>query len=259
MVDWNPSKYLKFKGERSKPSTDLIAHLEGFEPSKIVDLGCGPGNSTQLLRESFPEAQILGVDASPAMVEKAVASGVKARFLQADVTTWEVPADVDLLFSNALFHWVNDHEIHIARLFGSLKPGAVLAIQMPDNQNEPSHRLMRDLALKQEWRKKLESAGAARSTLLPPDGYYDLLNPFAKNLDIWKTTYFHRLPGYQSIVELLSTTALKPYLDALSAVERTRLMQEYLAGLKSHYRENADQSVLYPFPRLFIVATRADT
>ena len=69
MPDWDPQQYLKFKKERTQPALDLAARLE-LSPAKALDVGCGPGNSTQVVAERFPHAQVLGLDASASMVRR---------------------------------------------------------------------------------------------------------------------------------------------------------------------------------------------
>ena len=256
MADWSPEKYLAFANERARPAADLIAQIKGVDPRVIVDLGCGPGNSTAQLRQRFPSAAITGIDASPAMIEKAKAADISAKFEIADVAQWLPGKDVDLVFSNALFQWLPDHMLVLERIFRRLQRGTILAVQMPDNLNEPSHAAMRAAADQGPWSERLQSA--ARAPLAATHDYYEMLKPMAATVDVWRTTYHHVLAGHQGIVDMLSSTGLRPYLDPLNADERARFLTEYRSALTQHYPIMADGKVLLPFPRLFLLASRAD-
>ena len=256
MADWSPEKYLAFATERARPAADLIAQIKGPEPQVIVDLGCGPGNSTAQLRQRFPRAVLTGIDASPAMIEKAKASGVDARFEIADVAQWLPGKDVDLVFSNALFQWLPDHMAVLEQIFRHLRNGAVLAVQMPDNLNEPSHASMGAVAAQGPWSGKL--ASAARKPLAAAHHYYEMLKPMAETVEVWRTTYHHALEGHQGIIDMLSSTGLRPFLDPLSEDERAQFLKEYRSAVAQHYPVMAGGKVLLPFPRLFLLASRAD-
>ncbi len=160
------------------------------------------------------------------------------------------------MFANALFQWVPDHRAVMARLLGSLPPGGVLAVQMPDNLDEPSHRIMRHVALDGPWRDRFE-APIARETIFPPAGYYDALRPVAARVEIWRTTYNHPLEGAPAILDWVRGTGLRPYLDRLAPDERPAFEADYVARLADAYPVLGDGKVLFRFPRLFIVAVRA--
>jgi trans-aconitate 2-methyltransferase len=259
MPDWNPSQYLAFASERERPSVDLIAHIAIEAPHTIVDLGCGPGNSTAMLRQKFKRANITGIDSSPAMIDRARTSGTAAVFEIADVTTWQPSQDVDLVFSNSLFQWIPDHPNVLFRVFRAMKKGATLAIQMPDNLAEPCHRMMRETAANGPWKKTLEQAASARSPLGAAATYYDLLKPLASRLEVWRTTYYHALNGLQGIVDMLSSTGLRPFIEPLDEASRQEFLAQYRDSLKPHYPLTVDGKVLLPFPRFFVVAIRADS
>jgi trans-aconitate 2-methyltransferase len=255
--DWQPERYLAFAAERAKPALDLIARIPGGGVTGIADLGCGPGNSTLLLQRAFPKATIAGYDSSPAMIAKAKAACAGANFQESDISQWRPGPELDLVFSNALFQWVPNHAAVLARIFGNMKRGGVLAIQMPDNLGEPSHRLMAEIAADGPWAEKLQNAVPARSPLLTASGYHDLLSDNTSKIDVWRTTYHHLLEGHQGIIDMLSTTGLKPFIDPLSEDERLVFLERYKSALKRHYASAKDGKVLYPFPRLFIVAVSA--
>jgi trans-aconitate 2-methyltransferase len=256
MADWKPDQYLAFADERARPARDLIARIPIRDPRSICDLGCGPGNSTALLRDAFPNARLAGADNSPAMLAKARAALPEAEFIEADAAGFVPGHETDLIFANAVMQWVPDHPSVLARLLAGLKPGGVLAVQMPDNLSEPSHALMREVAEQGPWRRALAGAQGARSGILPPTSYYDLLRPLGSALDIWHTIYNHPVRGIQGIVDFVAATGLRPYLDPLTEHQRTDYLEAYKARLAAHYPVAQDGNVLFRFPRLFILAVK---
>ncbi len=256
MADWSPEQYLKFSDERTRAARDLLAQVPLTEPRLVYDLGCGPGNSTGLLVERYPQARIIGVDSSPEMLKKARATYPHAQFIEGDLATWQLGDAADLLFANAVFHWVPDHMQVLKRLLGSLPKGGVLALQMPDNLDEPSHAAMRETALAGNWAQKLKRLGQVRDQLPSPQAYYNELKPGAARIDIWHTIYNHQLDGAQGIVEWVKGTGLRPYIDPLDEAERKAFLALYLERIAKAYPAASDGKVLLRFPRLFIVCVR---
>lgn len=257
MSDWNPREYMGFAAERAQPAIDLIARLPNRSPKSVVDLGCGPGNSAALLQRAFADAAITGVDSSPAMIAAARKAVPNATFVEAGVAGWLPPPETDLVFSNALFQWLPERDDVIRRILSALKSGAMLALQMPDNLDEPSHRLMREVAQSGPWRNKLSAALEARRGLGDELHYYNLLTPILQHLQVWRTTYVHALDSHEAIANMLASTGLKPFLDPLTEDERKSFRADYVARLTQHYRPTRDGRVLFRFPRLFIIAIRA--
>ena len=256
MADWNPALYTRFEDERTRPAAELLARVPLEAPLLAVDLGCGPGNSTALIAARYPEAQIIGLDTSPAMLESARARLPGLTFAQADAATWTPERAPDLIYANAVLQWLPDHATLLPRLFGLLAPGGLLAVQMPDNLAEPTHRLMREVAGAGSWAAAIgDPAVAGRlGRMLEPASYYDLLAPHAAAVDVWRTTYHHRMADAAAIVDWVSATGLRPFLDPLDAGERAGFLSAYTAEIEAAYPPRSDGRRLLAFPRVFIVA-----
>lgn len=260
MLDWNPALYRRYEDERTRPAQELLARVPLAEAARVVDLGCGPGNSTELLVQRFPKAQVTGTDNSEAMLVSARERLPQAAFELSDIATWaprsseEAP---DLIYANASLQWVPDHQKLIPRLFDALAPGGVLAIQMPDNRQEPTHRLMRAVAAEAPWAEAIGDADRLRTLLLDLGGYYDLLAPRAAHIDAWHTIYQHRMADAASIVEWVRGTGLKPFVDRLGADLQASYLGEYLRRVDAAYPARADGKRLLAFPRMFIVAQKS--
>jgi trans-aconitate 2-methyltransferase len=256
MEDWNARQYLKFEDERTRPPRDLLAQVPLPQPRRVVDLGCGPGNSTELLIARFPQTDVIGIDSSPDMLHKARERLPQCTFVQADIAAWTPEAGTDLLFANAALQWIPDHPRLMRRLLEALPSGGVLAVQMPDNTQEPSHVLQRQVAAEGPWARNSALAAARRADLLSPEAYYDLLKPVCTHVDIWHAVYNHLLASPQAIVEWFKGSALQPYLSPLNAAEREKFLAAYVEKIAAAYKPRVDGKVLLKFPRLFIVAMR---
>jgi trans-aconitate 2-methyltransferase len=256
MADWSSTQYLKFADERTRAARDLLAQVPLKAPHLVYDLGCGPGNSTKLLIERFPEARIIGVDSSPDMLAKARRSYPHVHFIEGDLSDWQPVEEPDLLFANAVFQWVPDHVEVLRRLLDRLPKGGVLAAQMPDNLSEPSHAAMRDTAASGPWAGKLKTLAQKREHLPSPSEYYNDLKNHAARIDIWHTIYNHPLDGADGIVEWVKGTGLRPYIDPLDEDERRAYLTQYRERIAEAYPLANDGKALLRFPRLFIVCVR---
>jgi trans-aconitate 2-methyltransferase len=251
---WSPSLYLQFGDERTRPARDLLAQVPLPSARLIVDVGCGPGNSTRLLADRFRDARVIGLDSSAAMLAEARSALPHLEFIQADASAWLPDPDTDLVFANAIYQWIPDHLVRLPRLVDALRPGAVLAVQMPDNLSEPTHRLMQDVARNPRWMDRL--VDAARAPLPPARVYYDALKRVARHVDIWHIVYNHVLAGADAIVDWVRGTGLRPFLDPLTLEERSEFLSAYRQLIADAYPPTVDGHVLLRFPRLFILAVR---
>jgi len=255
MEDWSARQYLKFEDERTRPPRDLLAQVPLARPRLVVDLGCGPGNSTELLVERFPQSEIIGLDSSPDMLRKARERLPGCAFIEADIATWTSAPHTDLLFANAAFQWVPDHPSVLRRLLAALPEGGVLAVQMPDNTHEPANALQGEVAARGPWAQALATA-VPRADLLPPEAYYDLLKPACTRIDIWHSIYNHVMTTPQAIVEWFKGSSLQPYLSLLDVAAREKFLAAYRREIVAVYKPRIDGKVLLKFPRLFVVAVR---
>ena len=256
MSDWNPALYSRFEDERTRPARELLARVPLVAARVAYDLGCGPGNSTELLVARFPSAAVIGTDNSPSMLDGARKRLPAASFELSDIASWQPETPPDLIYANAALQWVGDHETLLPKLFAMLAPGGVFAIQMPDNRDESTHRLMREIASEPPWEHHIGPSASVRTRLLTLNAYYDLLAPHAAQLDVWRTAYQHPMDSAAAIVEWVSATGLRPFADPLPSDLRASYLAEYERRIDMAYSTRSDGKRLLAFPRLFIVAVR---
>ncbi|HQT78924.1 MAG TPA: trans-aconitate 2-methyltransferase [Rhodopila sp.] len=260
-MSWSAQQYTTFEKERTRPVRDLLNAVDMESPRRAIDLGCGPGNSTEVLAERFPGAAILGFDSSADMIDAARRRLPRLQFDLGDIQTWNAPEDdpggFDIILANAVLQWVPNHDSLMPRLMRALSDGGSLAVQMPDNLEEPAHQLMRQMASEPRFAGKLSTAAGSRQARVDATWYYKLLRPHATRVDVWRTTYHHVLSGgTDAIVEWFKGSGLRPFLAPLDPVEQQAFLADYRAALIDAYPVMADGSVLLPFPRLFVVAVR---
>lgn len=256
-MSWSAAQYTKFEDERTRPVRDLLAQVPNVDVARAVDIGCGPGNSTELLAARFPDAKILGLDSSANMIEAARKRLPDVGFEVADIASWRPEEKFDVILDNAVLQWVPDHATLLPGLINMLTPGGTLAIQIPDNLDEPAHRLMRETAASGPWANKLENAGRSMDSRHSCEWYFRTLRAAGARVDVWRTIYHHPLAGGPgAVVEWFKGTALRPFLDPLDDQERTAFLAQYEGSLAEPYPILPDGSVLLPFPRLLFVASR---
>jgi trans-aconitate 2-methyltransferase len=273
MPTWNPEQYLRFGDERTRPCQELASRIDVSPVRTVIDLGCGPGNSTSILRGLWPDAQITGLDSSREMIDAARAAMPEGRWVVGGIAEWaagvskraagaadEAGSDgqFDVVFSNAAMQWVDHHEEVYPKLLERVAEGGALAIQVPGNHDGPQHRLMREIAESPEWRDSFGSRKVREWHVHDLDFYYDVLASRAARIDPWETIYMHVMAGPESIVEWYKGTGLRPFLEALNdEAARDRFCTAYLEGLREIYPRRSDGRVLFPFHRLFLVAHKS--
>ncbi len=246
---------LRFEDDREQVVYDLLRRAP-LGLKRIVDLGCGPGTSTRMLIARYREARIAAVDISAAMLAVAAVRAPGAAFVLADINDWRPDGAVDLVFADSALQWIGDHETLFARMMSWLAPGGVLAVQMPDNRQEPSHALMRMIAADGPWADRLVPVAKTRAVIADYNDYYRWLRPLSDRLDIWQTAYIHPLDGVEGIVDWFKGSALRPFLAPLSPAEREVFLARYRRDLEQSYSVEEDGRVLFVYPRLFIVARK---
>ena len=229
MPNWNPIQYEKFLKDRTQPAIDLANRLGVFTPDSILDLGCGPGNSTKVLKDRFPNARIVGADNSDEMLEKARE-----------------------LYSNACIQWLPNHKELLPNLMKLLNPNGILAIQIPMQREHPVHIIINDLVKTQKWIDKIIPR---QYNNLTTEEYFDVISNLSGDFEIWETTYCHRMPSYESIIEWYKGTGLRPYLEQLSDSDADEFVNDVYNELKARYKTQKNGEILFRFPRLFFVIT----
>jgi len=254
-VTWNPQQYLKFGDERLRPAHDLVARVMVEAPQRIVDLGCGTGTVTALLHARWPDAQIAGIDNSEQMLERARAALANVAWKLDDLAAWSPASPVDLIVSNAALHWLDDHATLFPRLLSHLRPGGVLAVQMPAQHDAPSHQIGYNLAESTRWRDHLRRL-VRRRPILDPHEYYSLLRPHVCSLDLWFTEYVQALTGDNPVAEFTKGSFVGAWLSALPVDEARDFEARYRQQIALAYPVGSDGVTLFPFRRFFLIAQR---
>jgi trans-aconitate 2-methyltransferase len=256
---WNPDQYLKFGDQRLRPALELLERVPLEAPVLVYDLGCGTGHITRIMAARWPQAKVYGLDHSRQMLDTAAGQGT-VQWIEADIRVWVPDEAPDVLFANAALQWVDGHQALFPRLCALLKPGGCLAVQMPLSWGASSHVLMRQVLANGGPQGaplgtvELQQT-VGRDWVKPAAFYYDLLAPECRVLDIWETEYLQVLEGEDPVFEWVKGTGLRPVLNGLAAAEKAVFMDEYKRRLRRAYPRRADGRTLYPFRRLFIVAT----
>jgi trans-aconitate 2-methyltransferase len=258
MTDWDARQYLRFADERGRPCRDLAERVMLPRVRSIVDVGCGPGNSTAVLRERWPEAEITGFDRSPEMIAAAGEACPEGNWVCRAIEDWvgETEPRFDLVFSNAALQWVKRHGELLPALMARVNPGGALAVQLPANSEVRAQRLIREMAASGRWR----FTGPVEDWHTHEIGfYYDALAPHAARLEMWETEYLHVMDCSGQIVEFYRGSALRPFLAELgSEEERAAFLEEYTEGVRQAHLPRAGGKVLFPFRRMFMVGYRGE-
>jgi len=250
---WDPERYLRFADERGRPFVELVGRVAADAPRTVVDLGCGPGNLTGLLKQRWPSAQVTGLDSSPEMIATARGRDDGVAYDVADLRDWRPPSPVDVLVSNATLQWVPDHIALLPSLVEAVRPGGWFALQVPANFDEPSHTLRRDLAATPPY--GAQTAGVATPDAHDAATYLRALQPLVTSVDAWETTYLHVLHGEDPVFTWVSGTGARPTLQALDESLRPRFEDEFKRRLRAAYPDDGSGVVL-PFRRVFVVVQR---
>ncbi|MFR5875775.1 MAG: methyltransferase domain-containing protein [Eubacterium sp.] len=258
MSDWNSKQYLKFEKQRTQPSIDLAMHLNIESPKKILDIGCGPGNSTNVLSQRFKDAYILGVDSSENMIKSAKEKYPDIRFEICDAANDlnKLDNDFDIVFSNACIQWIPDHKKLLPDMMKRLKKGGVLAIQTPLQYKQKIRKIISSVAQTQRWSSKFNFAASRVFYNLMPAEYYDILAEISDDFDMWETTYYHRMPSHQSLIDWYKGTGLRPYLNQLNDADKIEFEKDIFEEVKRAYPVQENGEIIFAFPRLFFTAKK---
>ena len=258
MSDWNPEQYEKFIKDRTQPAIDLANRLEVKEVKRILDLGCGTGNSTRILKDRFSDAMVFGADNSDEMLAKAKKTHPDIEFIHLDVggdlsEVRDMDERFDIVFSNACIQWIPNHKILLPKLMSLIKHGGVLAVQIPIQSEHPVHIIMKELVITSKWKDKLSQRNYNN---LSTSEYYDVLSGISDDFEMWETIYCHRMPNYESIIEWYKGTGLRPYLEQLSETDAEDFVSDVYRELKNRYKIQSNGEIMFRFPRLFFIAKR---
>ena len=254
MNEWNPEQYLQFKSERTQPAIDLVSRINIANPRSIIDIGCGPGNSTQILVNRWPDSEVVGLDNSATMIKKARNDYPKQKWIVDHAENIDPDSKYDLIFSNATLQWMPHHEILLPKFFNCVRRGGAIAVQIPKFKNMPINVAIDTVANSNNWIHYTKGCEEL-FTFKDMDFYYEIINKLAKGVELWETSYFHILNSQESLIDFIRTTGLKPYLDRLPSDEmRYGFEQEVLTECKKYYIIQSNGKVLFPFNRLFFIA-----
>ncbi len=261
---WDASTYSQFLGPRTRPARDLLAVVsKNLSPRVIYDLGCGPGNSTILLKDRWPEAKVIGVDSSDSMLEQARKEYPDMEFIQGDIAEFKTDGGADLIFANASLQWVANHNQVIPRLINDLNPQGILAIQMPNNFHMPAHQTtIKLLQNNPSWRPLLKHLiyGELNQPLYDLRRYHNLLTGSGlMELQLWETEYFQEMPDHQAIFDWSKGTGMRPALTRMGETDQGIFTKAYIEQLTHVFPLQANGKVLFPFRRLFMLGTKGQS
>ncbi|HEX7149976.1 MAG TPA: methyltransferase domain-containing protein [Thermoanaerobaculia bacterium] len=243
-MSWSPEQYEKFKAERRQPFLDLLSLIERRPRMHVVDFGCGTGELTKELHEQLAAVETLGIDDSETMLLKAGHfGGEMLHFAKGDIEAFVTDRPYDLVFSNAALHWVADHEKLFPKLTSFLSATGQIAIQMPANDDHPSHAIAAALAPKY-------GAEPRRDYVLPVAQYATMLHRLGfERQHVRLQVYGHLLPSTADVVEWVRGALLTDYEARLGA-RFPEFLEEYRAELLRTLRE--DRPFFYTYKRVLL-------
>lgn len=255
MPNWNPIQYEKFLRDRTQPAVDLANRLTALSPRSILDIGCGTGNSTQVLQDKFPNARIVGADYSDEMLAQAREKHPQITFIRADASgnLHEISESYDLVFSNACIQWLPNHRALLPKLMTLLNPYGTLAVQIPMQREHPVHQLLNQLVRTEKWANRLTPRVYNNLTTA---AYFDVLSELSDDFTLWETTYIHRMPDVDSLIEWYKGTGLRPYLEQLEEDAKGDFLRDVAAELAKQYPKQENGEILFRYPRLFFMVTK---
>lgn len=258
MSDWNAKQYSKFKKERTLPAIELANAIECDDVKSVIDIGCGIGNSTAVLKRKYKDARVIGADNSKDMLESARQNNSDIEFIELDAEKElsNLNERFDIVFSNACIQWIPDHKRLLGQMFSCLAPRGVLAVQIPEQAKHPVHKIIREVSDSEKWREKLNFRRSYNN--LTEEEYFDVLSELTDDFRIWETTYFHAMPSYESIIEWYRGTGLRPYLERLSDVDQAEFTLEIKNNLERIYPIQKNGEIIFRFPRLFFTARKTN-
>lgn len=256
MNNWNANQYLKFKKERTQPAIDLTKRIEMQNPKEIIDIGCGPGNSTKVLSDIFPDSFVTGADNSPEMLKAASKTYPELNFIMLDAASEleNIQKKYDIVFSNACIQWIPDHDILLKNMMDMLNDGGTLAVQVPMNFEQPIHKIIRHTAESEKWSSKIMHMRVFHT--LDVSGYHSILSQISSDFTIWETIYMHRMESHQSIIEWYRGTGMRPYLSQLSDDDKAEFENDILSEIKKQYIPEENGEIIFKFSRLFFISRK---
>jgi len=252
-MPWDPERYEQFERERYAPFEDLIRLVKVRDGLRAIDLGCGTGELTRRLADALPESDVLGIDSSPEMLERAAERARPGlRFQQRAIE--DVGGMWDLVFSHAALQWVDDHPSLVPRLLSLVLSGGQLVVQMPSNFGHPTHTIIDEIAGEEPFRAAMDG-WTHRWPVFTIDAYAELLHAHGgTELTVFEKVYPHVLPDADALADWMSGTALVPVFERLPEALHEPFMERYRERLRARFPSSP---VFFGFRRTLFAATRA--
>lgn len=255
MGNWNSTQYLLFEKQRTQPATDLASRIRNYNPNNVLDIGCGPGNSSHVLKEIFPDAKVIGIDNSSDMIEKAKQTYSNIEFRRENAN--EIKGQYDVIFSNACLQWIPNHRQLIPSLMERLEDKGVLAVQIPMNEQEPLFQIIKSITSNSKW--GFHNTILEKANTLYPDEYFEILSECSSSFQIWETTYYHTLSNHKAMLDWVKGTRIRPYLEYLESLDMDLARQfekELFEKIQITYPIMKNGEILLRFNRFFFVAVQ---